>query len=211
MGRNNGFTKRRRQTDTIRVDYEAIESLIDSDSTVLDIGCGDGQLMSNLMADRNIRAQGIESDQNFVLDCVRRRVPVIQHDIEEGLGNYADKSYDYVLLSQTVQTIKNPEKVFNELLRVGRKVIVSFPNFANWRCRSQLFFGGRVPVTKQLPFSWYDTPNIHCLSLKDFDSFCKSLGVTIEKKIPLIKTRLNPVRIMPNLLAEQVIYITSRE
>ncbi|NIA17040.1 MAG: methionine biosynthesis protein MetW, partial [Planctomycetes bacterium] len=210
-GRNNRCTKRRRQTDVIRVDYEAMESLIEPNSTVLDIGCGDGQLMSNLMADRNIRAQGIESDQDFVLDCVRRRVPVIQHDIEEGLKNYADKSYDYVLLSQTVQTIKNSEDVFTELLRVGRKVIVSFPNFANWRCRAQLFFRGKAPVTKQLPFGWYDTPNIHCLSLKDFDSFCKSLGVTIEKKIPLVKTRLNPVRIMPNLFAEQVIYITSKE
>ena len=209
--RNNGYAKRRRQTDVIRVDYKAMESLIEPNSTVLDIGCGDGQLLSNLAADRNVKAQGIESDQNFVLDCVRRRIPVIQHDIEEGLKNYADKSYDYVLLSQTVQTIKNPEKVFTELLRVGRKVIVSFPNFANWRCRAQLFFGGKAPVTKQLPFSWHDTPNIHCLSLKDFDSFCQSLGVTIEKKIPLIKTRLNPVKIMPNLLAEQVIYITSRE
>ena len=211
QSRNNGCAKKRRQTDIIRVDYEAIESLIEPNSTVLDIGCGDGQLLSNLMADRNIMAQGIESDQNFVLDCVRRRIPIVQHDIEEGLKNYADKSYDYVLLSQTVQTIKNPEKVLTELLRVGRKVIVSFPNFANWRCRTQLFFGGKAPVTKQLPFSWYDTPNIHCLSLKDFDSFCQSLGVTIERKIPLVKTRLNPVRIMPNFFAEQVIYITSRE
>jgi len=138
-------------------------------------------------------------------------LPIIQHNVEYGLENYADKSYDYVILSQTVQTVKNTERVFTELLRVGRKVIVSFPNFAHWRCRAQLFFGGNAPVTKQLPFEWYDSSNIHCLSLKDFDQFCKRLNVKVEKKIPLIKTRLSPVRFAPNLFAEQVIYVTSKE
>jgi homoserine O-acetyltransferase len=127
------------------------------------------------------------------------------------LENYKDNSFDYVILSQTVQTIKNPEKVFAELLRVGRKVIVSFPNFAHWRCRVQLLFRGKAPVTKQLPFEWHDTPNIHCLSLKDFDEFCDKLRVKIEKKIPLNKTALSPVRFAPNLFAEQVIYVTSKE
>ncbi len=200
-----------RQAGRIRVDYKVIESLIEPNSTVLDIGCGDGQLLSNLISDKNIKAEGIENDQNFVLDCIRRRLPITQYDIEEGLKNYADKSYDYVLLSQTVQTIKNPEKVFTELLRVGKKVIVSFPNFANWKCRMQLFFGGKAPVTKQLPFSWYDTPNIRSLSMKDYDSFCETLGVTIEKKIPLVKTRFSSVKIVPNFFAEQVIYVTSKE
>ena len=200
-----------RQAGRIRVDYKVIESLIEPNSAVLDIGCGDGQLLSNLIADKNIKAEGLENDQNFVLDCIRRRLPVVQYDIEDGLKNYADKSYDYVLLSQTVQTIKNPEKVFMELLRVGKKVIVSFPNFANWKCRVQLFLTGKAPVTKQLPFSWYDTPNIRCLSMKDFDSFCENLGVTIEKKIPLVKTRLSSVKIVPNFFAEQAIYVTSKE
>jgi homoserine O-acetyltransferase len=199
------------QAKRIRIDYERIESLIEPNSTVLDIGCGDCQLLANLTADKSIKGVGIELDQDLVAACVKKGLPIIQHDIEQGLENYTDKSYDYVILSQTVQTIKNPEKVFAELLRVGRKVIVSFPNFAHWRCRVQLLFRGKAPVTRQLPFEWHDTPNIHCLSLKDFDEFSRELGVKVEKKIPLYKTTLSPVRFIPNLFAEQVIYVTSKE
>ncbi|MHC4510243.1 MAG: homoserine O-acetyltransferase MetX [Planctomycetota bacterium] len=198
------------RTDRIRVDYEVIESLIEPNSTVLDIGCGDGELLASLAADKNIKGEGIELDQDLVLACVDRGLPIVQHDVEQGLENYTDKSYDYVILSQTVQTVKDPEKVFAELLRVGKKVIVSFPNFAHWRSRAQLFFRGRAPVTPQLPFDWCNSPNIHCLSLDDFDAFCRKLGVKVEKRIPLIKTRLSPVRFAPNLFAEQVIYVTSR-
>ena len=194
-----------------RADYELIESLIEPNSKVLDVGCGDGQLLANLVRDKNIKGAGIELDQELVLDCICQRLPIIQQDIEEGLKFYGDNSFDYVILSQTVQTVKNPEKVFVELLRVGKKVIVSFPNFAHWRCRAQLFLAGRAPVTKQLPFDWCNTPNVHCLSLKDFDLFCERLGVKIEKRIPLIKNRLSPVRFAPNLLAEQAIYVTSKE
>jgi homoserine O-acetyltransferase len=194
-----------------RIDYQEIESLIEPDSTVLDIGCGDGQLLANLTADKNIKGVGIEFDQDLVVQCVKKGLPIIQRDIEHGLENYSDKSYDYVILSQTVQTIKNPEKVFRELLRIGRKVIVSFPNFAHWRCRAQLLFRGKAPVTRQLPFDWHGSPNIHSLSLKDFEEFCSKLGVKIEKRVPLHKTNLSPVRFAPNLFAEQVIYVTSRE
>ena len=194
-----------------RVDYELIESLIEPAGLVLDIGCGDGELLAKLTIDKNINGQGIELNQELVLACINRGLSIIQHDVERGLENYADKSLDYVILSQTVQTLKNPEKVFTELLRVGRKVIVSFPNFAHWRCRAQLCFLGKAPVTRQLPFDWHNSPNIHFLSLKDFDGFCKKLGVKVEKKIPLIKTRLGPVRFAPNLFAEQVIYVTSKE
>ncbi len=195
----------------VRIDYEVIESLIEPNSAVLDIGCGDGQLLANLTADKNIKGEGVELVQDLVLTCINRGLSSIQHDVEQGLDNYADKSYDYVILSQTVQTLKNPEKVFTELLRVGSKVIVSFPNFAHWRCRAQLFFLGKAPVTKQLPFDWHNSPNIHFLSLKDFDRFCKKLGAEVEEKIPLIKTRLSPVRFAPNLFAEQVIYLISKE
>jgi len=200
-----------KQATRTRVDYEEIESLIELNSTILDIGCGDGQLLANLTADKNIKGVGIELDQDLVLACVAKGLPIIQHDIEQGLENYIDKSYDYVILSQTVQTIKNPEKVFTELLRVGRKVIVSFPNFAHWRCRAQLLFHGKAPVTSQLPFDWCDSPNIHCLSLKDFDRFCRKLGVKVEERIPLNKATLSPVRFAPNLFAEQVVYVTSKE
>ncbi len=194
-----------------RIDYELIESLIEPNSTVLDIGCGDGELLAGLRADKNVNAKGIELEQDQVLACVAKGLPILQHDIELGLKNCDDKCFDYVILSQTVQTLKNPEIAFNELLRVGKKVIVSFPNFAHWRCRLQLFFTGRTPRTKQLPFRWYNTPNTHCLSLKDFEAFCKKLGVSIEKKIPLTKKRLIPAKLLPNLFAEQVIYVTSKE
>jgi homoserine O-acetyltransferase len=197
------------QARRTRVDYELIESLIEANSRVLDVGCGDGELLADLTTDKNIKGEGIELEQELVLACVNRGLPVIQYDVERGLKNYSDRSFNYVILSQTVQTLRDPEKVFKELLRVGRKVIVSFPNFAHWRCRGQMLFRGRAPLTRQLPFEWYNSPNIHFFSLKDFDRFCNKLGVNVEKKIPLVKTRLSPVRFAPNLFAEQVIYVTS--
>ncbi len=189
-----------------RVDYELIESLIEPGSTVLDVGCGDGELLARLTADKGIQGRGVELNESFVLGCVCRGISVIQRDIDRELGSYGDKSFDYAILSQTVQTIREPERVFQELLRIGRKVIVSFPNFAHWRCRLQLLFWGRSPVTRQLPFRWYNSPNIHFLSLKDFDAFCRRLGVTVEKRIPLVETSLSPIRFGANLFAEQVIY-----
>jgi homoserine O-acetyltransferase len=185
--------------------------LIEPDSTVLDIGCGDGELLARLTLDKNIQGEGIELQQELVLTCVNRGISIIQYDVEKRLEDYANKSFDYLILSQTVQTLLSPEKVFKELLRVGKKVIVSFPNFAYWRCRAQLFFLGKAPVTSGLPYTWHNSPNKHFLSLKDFDNFCKSLGVKVEEKIPLIKTSISPVRFAPNLFAEQVIYVTSKE
>lgn len=199
------------QAHRARVDYQLVESLIEPDATVLDVGCGDGELMARLRHDKRIDGRGLELEQNLVLSCVCRRLSIIQYDVERGLGSYADKSFDYAILSQTVQTIRDPARVLDELLRVGRRVIVSFPNFAHWRSRVQLLWRGRAPVTRQLPFGWHDTPNIHCLSLKDFDAFCGRLGAAIERRIPLVKTHPSPVRVWPNLLAEQVIYVIRKD
>ncbi len=199
------------QARRARVDYALIESLIEPHATVLDVGCGDGELLANLASDKQIRGEGIELDPDLLLACLNRGLPVLQYDIEKGLKDYADDSFDYVILSQTLQTIHNTDQVFKELLRVGRKVIVSFPNFAHWKCRVQLLLSGRAPVTRQLPFNWDNTPNIHSLSLYDFEKFCKRLHIRIEKRIPLVKTRLNPVRFAPNLFAEQAIYLTSKD
>ena len=194
-----------------RVDYELIESLIEPNSSVLDVGCGDGELLAGLTMDKNIRGEGIDLEHDSVLDCVCRTLPVIQYDIERGLGAYEDKSFDVVILSQTLQTLKDPKKVFLEMLRVGKRVIVSFPNFAHWRCRLQLFAKGKAPVTPELPYGWHDSPNIHFLSLKDFERFCRELDVSIEKRIPLTGYRLSPVRFAPNLFAQQAIYVTSKK
>jgi len=195
----------------LRVDYELIESLIEPDSRVLDVGCGDGQLLLHLQHDKNIDAEGIEVDQELILQCVSNGLNIIHRDIERGLKHYPDSSFDYAILSQTLQTLKNPHQVFTELLRVAKKVIVSFPNFAYWRCRINLFFSGQAPRTRQLPFEWYDTPNIHVISLKDFEKFCDKIGAKVETKIPLIGNRRSPVKFAPNLFAEQAIYLTSRK
>jgi len=202
--------RRRDQAKRARVDYELIDSLIEPKSRVLDVGCGDGELLAQLIADKAIRGEGIELDQNLVVHSVQRGLSVIHRDIERGLDQYATDSFDYAILSQTLQTVKDPEKVFKELLRVANRVIVSFPNFAHYRCRFQLLFKGRSPRTRQLPFRWYDTPNIHCLSLKDFDRFCAELGVRIEKRIPLGKSSLRPVKFAPNIFATQAVYVVSK-
>lgn len=202
--------KRRDYATRTRVDYEFISSLIDTDSKVLDVGCGDGELLSRLIAEKNITGEGIELDQDFVSHCVQRGISVIHRDIDKGLGEYATDSFDYAILSQTLQTVKQPEVVFKELLRIAKKVIVSFPNFGHWKCRLQLLINGHAPRTRQLPFRWHNSPNIHCLTLEDFDSFCNELGAKIEKKIPISKSKLTPIKLAPNLLAEQAIYLTSK-
>lgn len=209
--RNASALSKHEQAFRARVDYELVESLIEPHSTVLDVGCGDGELLARLRQDKRIDGKGIELQQDLVLGCVCKKLSIIQYDVERGLSRYADKSFDYAILSQTVQTIKDPEAVLLELQRVARKVIVSFPNFANWRCRVQLLLSGKAPKTRQLPFEWHDTPNIHCLSLRDFDDFCRRLGIKIEKKIPLGKTRSTPIRLAPNWFAEQAVYVTSKD
>lgn len=199
------------QPKRARVDYDLIESLIEPGSSVLDVGCGSGELLANLVRDKHIKGEGVELGQEYVLDCICRGLPVIQQDVEQGLDYYADKSFDYVILSQTVQTLKNPEKALLEMLRVGKKVIVSFPNFAHWRCRLQMAFLGKAPVTGNLPFEWYNSPNVHFFTIKDFDRFCDKLGVKVEKRIPLRETRVSPVKFAPNLFAEEAVYVVSRD
>jgi homoserine O-acetyltransferase len=199
------------QPKRARVDYDLIESLIEPDSSVLDVGCGSGELLANLVRDKHIKGEGVELGQEFVLDCVCRGLPVIQQDVEQGLDYYADQSFDYVILSQTVQTLKNPEKALLEMLRVGKKVIVSFPNFAHWRCRLQMAILGKAPVTGNLPFEWHNSPNVHFFTIKDFDRFCDKLGVKVETKIALSETRGRQVKFAPNLFADQAVYVTSRD
>jgi homoserine O-acetyltransferase len=194
----------------VRVDYELIDSLIEPNSRVLDLGCGDGELLVRLVQDKDVRAEGVELDEEMVIHCVGRGLSVIHRDIERGLKMYPSESFDYAVLSQTIQTLRDPQQVLLELHRVARRVIVSFPNFAHWRCRMQLGFRGIAPQTRQLPFRWYNSPNIHFLSLKDYDHFCAELDIHIEQKIPLGKISTLPLRVLPNFFAPQAVYVTSK-
>lgn len=193
-----------------RVDYELIDKIIEPNSRVLDLGCGDGELMTRLITDKNVRALGIELDEDMVVHCAQRGLSVIHRDIERGLSQFPTDCFDYVVVSQTLQTLRDPAKVTKELLRIGKKVVVSFPNFAHWGCRLQLLLTGRAPTTRQLPFHWYNSPNIHFLSIRDFDMFCSELGITVEQRIPLGRSIPAAIKLWPNLLANQVVYILSK-
>ena len=198
------------QAKRLRVDYELIESMIEPNSRVLDVGSGDGELLARLTQDKDLKGEGIEVNQNLVVHCIGRGLSVVHRDIERGLCHYPTDSFDYAILSQTVQTLNDPAKVIIELLRVAKKVIVSFPNFGHWKCRLGLLLSGHSPRTKQLPFRWYDSPNKHFFTIKDFDEFCQELNIRVEAKIPLTKTRPSAVKFAPNIFAEQAVYLTSK-
>ena len=156
----------------LRLDYELIESLVPEGAKVLDLGCGDGQLLADLIEYRNCEGRGVEIGDEAVLECVNRGVAVYQGDMLEGIGFYRDQQFDVVILSQTLQQTMDPPKVIHEMLRVGKRAIISFPNFGHWWVRLQLLLGGRMPHNRLLPYHWYNTPNVHFCTIKDFREFC---------------------------------------
>jgi methionine biosynthesis protein MetW len=168
-----------------RVDLVAISELVTPGSRVLDIGCGDGQLLSLLEATRDVDGRGVEISQKGVNECVARGLSVIQGDADTDLVDYPDKAFDFVILSQTLQATHRPRHVLEHMLRIGRKAIVSFPNFAHWRVRTALGFTGRMPVTRNLPYSWYDTPNIHFCTIRDFLALCGDVNAEVETSMVL--------------------------
>lgn len=196
----------------IREDLNIITDLIEPGSTVLDIGCGDGQLLSLLRDKKNVIPYGIEINENEIAKCLAKGLSVFQGDIDNGLVDYRDNSFDYVILSQTVQTTKNPGFVIKETLRVGKKSIVSFPNFGYLGTRLALLIRGRMPRTRNLPYHWYDTPNIHHLTIRDFYYFCRKLDIKILKKIFLknCNKKVRKIYIFPNLFADSSIFILSK-
>jgi methionine biosynthesis protein MetW len=191
-----------------RIDYDMIEDLVDQNSRVLDIGCGNGELLCRLVHRKNVRGLGLELDQENVISAIGCGVSVIHADIDEGLAALPDRSFDVAILSMTLQVLKKPDFVLREMVRIAKKCIVSFPNFGHWRVRSKAFFQGRAPVTRHLPYAWYDSPNRHVLTIRDFHDFCRSQGVRIEREIPVAGER--PVRFLPNLLAEEALYVLTK-
>ena len=164
----------------LRPDLALIAAHVGPGARVLDVGCGDGALMAVLRDTRAADARGLELDQHNVAECVARGLSVIQGDADADLAYYPDASFDYAILSQTLQTTKRPDLVLGELLRVGRKAFVSFPNFAHWRVRASLLWGGRMPVTRLLPVAWYETPNIHHVTVRDFRALVADQGYKLE-------------------------------
>lgn len=164
---------------SLRPDLAIIAAHVARGSRVLDVGCGDGQLMAALRDERGVDARGLEIDPGNVADAMARGLSVMQGDADRDLADYPDASFDYAILSQTLQTAMRPHVVLDHLLRIGAQAFVSFPNFAHWRVRASLLWGGRMPVTKLLPLEWYETPNIHHLTIDDFRAYVAKQGITV--------------------------------
>lgn len=194
-----------------RIDHSVILGLVPQGARVLDLGCGDGSLLDKLVRERGVRGTGIEIDDVGVRRCIAKGLPVLQGDIDEGLRDFPDGSIDYVILNQTIQAAKKPVVVIQEMLRVGKQAIVGFPNFAYWRMRWYLLSKGRMPRTDFLNYEWYDTPNIHFCSIRDFDRYCEKTGIVVEKRIFLSTGGGGKVYggSRPNLFAENAVYLLS--
>jgi len=199
----------------IRIDFEIIADFVPQKARVLDIGCGDGALLELLTRQNQIDGCGLELSQAGVDQCLARGLSVIQGDADRDLVYYPDGAFDYVILSQTLQATHNPRQVLEAMLRIGRRAIVSFPNFGYWRVRSSLFFRGCMPVTKELPYSWYDTPNIHFCTVRDFLDMVCEIGAEVEQAVALDRSGGRISYFLPrrawNLFGQQAVFLlTSR-
>lgn len=192
----------------MRLDYRIIADWVEPESSVLDLGCGDGELLSILVSEKRVRATGIEIDEQAIYKCVERGLSVFNEDLAQGLTGYPDKSFDYVIMNGSMQQVAKPDPVFKDALRVGKKLIVGFPNFSHVTSRLQMLFSGRVPVTRSLPYQWYDTPNLHFLSIGDFRDYCRIRGLRIEAHAYLKKDK--KVELLPNLRAQEGLFLLSR-
>ncbi len=190
----------------VRFNYTRIASLIEPGSTVLDLGCGDGELLDLLRRERNTKGRGVEIGEEEIRACIRKGISVFQGDLDEGLIEYSSGSYDYVILNETLQALKDPVQIIREMVRVGRRAIVNFPNFGYIVNRLQLLLRGRMPQNNELPYSWHDTPNIHFCTRRDFTALCNELGIRILETVDLRRSR----RVAPwsaNLTATECCFV----
>ncbi len=193
----------------MKAEHKIILDWVHTGTSVLDLGCGDGELLALLIANKQVHAQGIELSEIAIQHCVAQSLSVLQQDIDTGLSEYADNSFDYVILNQTLQHVKKPDFALKEALRVGKKAIVGFPNFVEASARLQIFLKGRVPVTKALPYEWFDTPNLHFLGIADFKDYCKKRSIRIEDSAFIRKN--GKIKLFLNLRAEFGLFLLSRK
>ncbi|MGB2631079.1 MAG: methionine biosynthesis protein MetW [Candidatus Omnitrophota bacterium] len=190
--------------EELRLDHKVIGDIIEPGSMVLDLGCGDGDLLKYLVINKDVRGSGVEISEEAIYKCVEKGLSVSHGDIDSGLTEYPDKLFDYIIFNQTMQQVHKPKDAIQEALRIGRKVIIGFPNFCYVGSRFQIFFWGHVPITPSLPYEWYDTPNLHFLSIKDFKKFCSEQNFVIEKAFYLTQKRV--IKLFPNLFALNAIF-----
>lgn len=190
--------------NAIRTDFSTISSWIARGSRVLDLGCGDGALLVHLQEENKVQAYGVEIDIEKVITSIGNGVNVIQSDLESGLSGFTNDSFDYVILSQTLQTTRHTEEIVQEMLRVGREAIVTFPNFGYWAHRVQIAIMGRMPISAELPYQWYNTPNVHLCTVRDFDQFCTRSGLEVLDRLVLRGGRR--VNLWPNWFGQLAIF-----